>query len=459
MTRAIWFLIKVAIVVAIAVWLADRPGTVNVNWQGYVVETSFGIAVLIGVAVLAFAVFAYRLVRGIIRAPRNIGRYSRHRRRERGYRALTRGMVAVAAGDATTARKMARKADGLLNEPPLTMLLSAQAAQLQGDDRAAKEYFTAMLDRPETAFLGLRGLLTQSLKAGDRVEALQLARRAQSLQPNTPWLLGTLYDLEARAGEWAAAEGTLQQAVQAGSISAEEGRRHRATLLLERSFEAERRGRSDSALSHAQAAHDLAPGFVPAAVRVARMQLANGKHKQANKAIERTWRLSPHPELAEVYREVIANYDPLTRLKLVNRLRSAAPNSVETHIAVALAAIDAQLWGEARANLNKALEMQPSRRLYRLLADLERSERQDEDAARAWLAQAANAPADPAWTCTACNAVSPNWGGLCGHCGAFDSLEWKAPTMTVSLMAPEAGPAITHQPAERPIGPPVPQAT
>ncbi|MBP2311345.1 heme biosynthesis protein HemY [Azospirillum soli] len=446
MIRALWFLAKVAIVVAIAVWLADRPGTVSINWQGYVVETSFGIAVLIAVAALGAAALLYRFVRALIRAPRNIGRYSRSRRRERGYKALTRGMVAVAAGDAATARKMARKADGLLNEPPLTMLLSAQAAQLQGDDRAAKEYFTAMLDRPETAFLGLRGLLTQAIKSGDRVEALQLARRAQSLQPNTPWLLGTLYDLEARAGDWAAAEGTLQQAIQAGAINPEEGRRHRAALLLERSFEAERRGRGDAALSHAQAAHDLLPGFIPAAARAARLLVRAGKHKHAAKTVERAWRAGPHPDLTDAYREVIDGYDPLTRVKLFEKLRNLAPNDVESHISVARASLDAQLWGEARAHLNKALEIQPSRRLYRLLADLERAEHNDEEAARAWLAQAAAAPSDPAWTCDACNAVSHGWGGLCGHCGAFDSLQWKAPTMTVSLMAPETSPAIAHQP-------------
>ena len=45
--------------------------------------------------------------------------------------------------------------------------LAAQAAQLNGDELAARKYFTAMLDRPETRFLGLRGLLTQALKTGD----------------------------------------------------------------------------------------------------------------------------------------------------------------------------------------------------------------------------------------------------------------------------------------------------
>ncbi|WP_207455418.1 heme biosynthesis HemY N-terminal domain-containing protein [Azospirillum sp. SYSU D00513] len=437
MSRAIWFLIKVAIIVAAAIWLVEHPGSVSVNWQGYVVETSFTMAVIIGLVALGVAALLYRLYRAVRGAPTRVRRYSRTRRRERGYKALTQGMVAVAAGDPSTARKMARRADGLLNEPPLTMLLSAQAAQLQGDDQAAKQYFTAMLDRPDTAFLGLRGLLTQAIRSGDRVEALQLARRAQAIQPNTPWLLSTLYDLEARSGDWAAAEGTLQQAMHAKAIPAAEGRHHRAALLLERSFEAERRGRADSALSHAQAAHDLVPGFVPAAVRVARLLIAAGRTKPATKALERAWRETPHPDLSDVYRDLVPGEAPLTRVKRFERLLNVAPNHVEGHLALARASLDAQLWGEARAHLNKALELRPSRRAYQLLAELERSEHKNDEAATAWIAKAASAEPDPAWTCTACGAATHVWSGLCPHCGSFDSLTWKAPAPAVALTLPE----------------------
>lgn len=447
MIRALWFILQVAVVIAAAIWLADRPGTVSVHWLGYAVEAPFWVALLVTVVALGIAALGYRLIRALIRTPHRIRRNSRIRRRERGYRALTQGMVAIAAGDAQTARKMARKADGLLNEPPLTMLLSAQAAQLQGDERAAKEYFTAMLERPETAFLGMRGLLTQAIKSGDRVEALTLARKARGMQPNTPWLLGTLYDLEAQAGDWAAAEGTLQQAIQAGAIPTDEGRRHRAVLLLERSFEAERRGRADAALSHAQAAHDMMPGFVPAAVRLARLQLAADRLKPAAKVVERAWRHSPHPELADIYRSIVSSYDPLTRVRLFQKLVRQSPDSAESHLAVARAAIDAQLWGEARQHLNRAMEIGPTRRTYRLMAELDRGERHDEDAAKDWLAKAANAPEDPVWTCSSCGAVSHNWGGLCGHCGAFDTLTWKAPTVAVPVMEPTDIPPALARPA------------
>src|SRR6202023_2470432 len=90
----------VAVVVAAAVFLADRPGRVDVIWQGWQIETSVG--VLVAAAVLA-ALAVWLLVSAIglvISGPRRILRSRRERRRRAGYRALAQGMVAVAAGDA-----------------------------------------------------------------------------------------------------------------------------------------------------------------------------------------------------------------------------------------------------------------------------------------------------------------------------------------------------------------------
>src|SRR6266404_5267827 len=165
-------------------------------------------------------------------------RRRRERRRRSGYRALTQGMVAVAAGDPHEAQRYARKADALLAEPPLTLLLSAQAAQLEGDETAAKKFFTAMLDRPETEFLGLRGLLNQALRVGDRGTALRLTQRAMTLRPNTPWVVESLFDLEAREGRWETAQKTLAQAVKRRIVPRDRARHHRGVILYELSLAA-----------------------------------------------------------------------------------------------------------------------------------------------------------------------------------------------------------------------------
>src|SRR3546814_18514174 len=62
-------------------------------------------------------------------------------------------------------------------------------------------YFTEMLERPETAFLGLRGLLVQAQREGDIPRAIELAERANRQRPGTRWVLETLFDLQTRRSE------------------------------------------------------------------------------------------------------------------------------------------------------------------------------------------------------------------------------------------------------------------
>ena len=207
--RALPAILVIAALIAGAVFVADRPGAVSLTWEGWRVNTSIAVMIF-GVALIAtIAAALFHLVRKIVAGPGAYARARRERRRRRGYRALTQGMVAVAAGDAAEAKRFARQADLLLAEPPLTLLLSAQAAQLNGDQKAAQNYFAAMLERPETEFLGLRGLIIQALKQNDEAEALRLARRAKALRPKTPWVLASLFDLQARTGKWDEAGTTL----------------------------------------------------------------------------------------------------------------------------------------------------------------------------------------------------------------------------------------------------------
>ena len=140
MVRALVFFTVLGLVVWGAVSLSDQPGSVTLEWGGYRVDTSF--ALLLGMVALIAAVTAllYRLWIFLRRAPGQMKWAWRAKRRQRGYQALTRGMVAVAAGDADEARRQVKRADVLLNEPPLTMLVSAQAAQMNGDEQAAGKF-------------------------------------------------------------------------------------------------------------------------------------------------------------------------------------------------------------------------------------------------------------------------------------------------------------------------------
>lgn len=440
--RTLPALVVVAILVAGAVLVADQPGRVAIVWQGWRVDTSVAVLIVGTLLVAVLAVIVVGLLRRIVGGPRAFLHARRERRRRDGYRALTQGMVAVAAGDADEAQRYARKADVLLAEPPLTLLLSAQAAQLNGDEDAARKYFAAMLNRPETEFLGLRGMLTQALRRGEDGAALRLAERAHTMRPKTPWVLTNLLELQVRAGEWPRAQTTLAELVKAKLVPAATGRHHQAALLLAQSRAA---ADSDTALSFASEAQDLVPGFAPAAARRAELLQRAGNPRKAAKAIETAWRREPHPRLAAAYAALFADEAPLARVKHHEQLAALNPDHVESHLAIAEAALAAQLWGEARRQLaacgadsggNTVSGGAPTARICRLMAALEESEHGDGAAARSWLARTAEAPPDPLWVCANCEAESHDWQPLCARCRGFDSLSWRRPSHAGPALAP-----------------------
>ena len=431
--RTLPVLIVIALLAAGAGFLASEPGSVALTWQGWRVDTSVAVLVF-GVVLLAmFAAALFHLLRKLLGGPRAFMRARREKRRREGYRALTQGMVAVAAGDAEEAHRFARKADTLLAEPPLTLLLSAQAAQLKGDEQAARKYFTAMLERAETEFLGLRGLIMQALRGGDEHAALHLVERARALRPRTPWVLQSLFELQARAGKWLEAEATLAEGLKRTVLASDAARHHRAVLLHERSRAAEAAGDQREALQLAAKAHGLEPGFAPATARYAELLRVGGWTRRAAKAIETAWRDAPHPDLAAAWNALFSEETPVARLKQVDRLAVVNPDHPESRLAQARASLGARLWGEARRHLEalgaKPDAPPPSPRVCRDMAELEEAQHGDVGAAHHWLGRAASSTAaDPAWICGACGAETHSWSAVCPSCRAFASLAWRLPT-------------------------------
>lgn len=458
--RTIFALVIIAALAASAVFFADNPGRVDIVWQGWQIDTSVG--VLIAVAALAALAVALvlRLISLILSSPGAFMRRRREQRRSAGYQALTRGMVAVAAGDPQEARRYARRAEALLAEPPLTLLLSAQAAQIGGDELAAKKFFTAMLDRPETEFLGLRGLLNQALREGDRGTARRLAERAVELRPNTAWALSSLFDLEVRDQRWEFARNVLDRAAKSRFMTPEMARHHRGVILHELSRAAAVQGDRQRALRLAGEAFALAPDLAALAVHHARLLLAEGKTGRTAKAIERAWTTAPHPDLAQLYGEIGNTETPLARVTRFQRLAAQNRAARESHLALAEAALAAELWGEARRHLERALAAAPppvaalptnsgasspplpaiadesdmlsraTPRLCLMMAQVEEAEHGDSGRTREWLDRAVRALPDPRYVCTNCRGESAQWHSLCPSCGAFDTLAWRTPVWT-----------------------------
>ena len=439
MRRAILFAVLAAAASLAAYWLALHPGQVSIQWLGYRLEPPIGLLVL---AVLAFAVVVallYRVFRAILGTPRRIGRAMADSRRRRGYKALSQGMVAVAAGDAQEAQRWSRRADDLLEDPPITLLLAAQAAQLNGDEKAAEKYFSAMLEKPETRFLGLRGLLMQALREGDHQRALGYVRQAHAMRPKTPWVVTNLFELSQRSGDLDGAAAALKQAVKLKAMDKAEAEHKGAVITLAKAERLLAEGQKEEAFTQARLANRSDPDLLAAALLHARLAVERKAWKEAVKVVERSWPRIASAELAALYGAAAPEAKPLEQVKRFTRLAALNPKHRESHLALAEATLEAGLWGEARRHLAELVTLEgedpPRAQVCRLMARLEEAEHHDVAAARRWLERAAVAPPDPAWVCDSCGAVATRWSANCGSCGSFDSLGWRLPRRVGALAA------------------------
>lgn len=432
----LWFALAVALMFG-AAWLAERPGSVTAEWHGWRLDTSVGVLLLAVVVLILLCVAAWFLYRWITGAPGALLEGWGESRRRRGYRELTQGLAAAAAGDGNEAQRHARKAEQLLSEPALTLLLSAQAAQLTGDRDGARRAFTSMLDDEQMAFLGLRGLIGQALRDGDQTRALEYAERAFKLRPQTPWVVHSLFDMQAQIGQWRAAQETLDAGLRTKVVTQEKGRTLKALLLAERSRAAEKDGNDSDAAQLAREAFGLAPERIAVSSRLAEMLIKTGDGRRAMRTLEKAWALTPHPDLSALYLKASGENDPLKRVAIVRKLADQKPDDLESHLALAQAALDAGLWGEARRHLETAGGNNPPARVCRMMAEVEERAESGQAKVHEWLAKAAEAPADRSWRCSACGAHHESWRSVCESCGAFGTIHWRAPGTYGQILPPE----------------------
>lgn len=407
-----------------AVWLAERPGEVSIVWGGLTIETTVAMAA-IGVALLVvLGMMLWSLTRFMLGLPTAFSFASQARKRARGFEAVSRGMVAIGAGDPAAARRHAADANKLIAAEPLTLLLSAQAAQLAGDKPAAEAAFKRMLDDPATRVLGLRGLFVEARRRGDQVAAHAFADEAVRLSPSLAWANDALLEHHAASGQWAEARTAVERRAALRLSDKTESRRHRAVLLAAEALAKEGYDQA-GALNAALEALKLAPGLTPAAALAGRLLAAKGDLRKAARVIETAWREQPHPDLAETYVKLRQGDSASDRLEKAEALMKLKPTSPESAFAVADAAIQARDFAKARAVLQPLVASAATVQTCLLMARLEDAELGSAGRGREWLARSTRAPRDNAWV--ADGVVSEAWLPASPVSGRLDAFAWTLP--------------------------------
>jgi HemY protein len=424
MRRILWIIVVCALVLAAAWLVAGLPGHVTAEFGDTTVEAATPVVAFALIVLLVVVYVVVRLFAALIGIPGRTGRWRNARRHRAGETAVTRTLLALAAGDKGDARRESSRARRLLGDSPQTLLLTAEAGRLAGREDEAETAFRALTERQDAAFLGYRGLLRQAIGRQNWSEAATLARQAEAVHPGAAWLRQERSQLAIRAGHWAEAldlaeAGTPKAALATAAAQAETD--------------------PSKALQLARRAWRDDPSLAPAAVAYAERLRAAGKEKRAQRVLSHSWSIAPHPDLAACALAPVS--DTMARVKAAQALTAANPSHVESRLLLAGTALAAGLTGEARHQAEAARAAGfNQRRLWLLLAEIEEEERCDTEAGRLAqrdaLRRAASADPDPGWRCQSCHTPHDVWHPACPACGAAGSVRWFGAERPVASSVP-----------------------
>jgi len=437
----LWSIIKVAVFIALvaaasfaAIYLLELDGGVRIVMAGQEINLTPLMAV-IALALLVIAIYVLLKLASLLIAVLRfingdetaISRYFDRNRQEKGYRALSEGMMALASGEWNTAISKAARAERLLRKPALTNLLTAQAAEMSGDRAKAEEVYKRLVKNEKTRFVGVRGIMRQKLSQGDTDTALKLAETAFSLKPRHEEVQDTLLKLQAKAEDWAGARRTLRAKLKYGSMPRDVYKRRDAVLALTEAKDVLDAGKTVEAKEEAIEANRLSPDLVPAAVMAARGYIADGSKRHATRIVRKAWDAQPHPDLAAVFAEIEPDESPADRLKRFQKLLKIHPDHRESRLVDAELHIAAEDFPGARRALGSLAEDEPDARALTIMAAIERGEGSSDAVVKGWLARALSAPRGPQWVCESCHHIHSEWVPVCENCQSFDTLSWTAP--------------------------------
>jgi len=402
MRAVLGLILLTALTVAGAWWIEHLTGNISLTVAGLTVEAPISVAVL---ALLIFAAVLwglYRLLHWLFSLGTALRRAGGRRAASKGEAALTATLTALAAHEAEAARAAAARARRFLGDAPHVLMLAATAATAAGQHAEAESLYETLAARKDSAFLGLRGLISHATAKGEWGRAHELASRAEAANPGTAWLRNERTTLALKHGDW-----------QAALLLTKDRAPHAALAAAAADSETD----PVKAIKLAKAAYKRDPALPAAALAYARRLREAGREKLAQDILRDAWARTPVPELAAMALSTAP--DRIAALRQAEALVQGAPESAESHFLLARLNLEAGQPGEAvrHAEAAEAAGL-TQRRLYALAADIAAATQDPALQARLQTlrARAPQAKPDAEWYCGHCGTRQAGWAAACGTC-------------------------------------------
>lgn len=425
MIRLTFYIILAVALAYCAALISSYAGQVLITGQGWEIRFSTAILVVLVILYTLLIWFVSRLIKwlniaSLFNSPQRLAA-----KREKAEADIDLAWSALVLEDYDEAIKLGKRAKSKLGNDHNVLRLLATASQYKGEKQ--NPYLETLKISPQSATWVQKKELDLLMQQKSWNAASDLVKTMLLNHPKNPLLLGLRYSLAARLGQWQEAYEYLQDALsEKGAIKAEDKGHLKAVLEYCLALEEKAAGKRPESLTKSKTALKNDATFSPAAALAARVYIEQGDKKSAEKILNTIWKVAPNKEIAEMISDLYPQESATETFRRIQKLSSgAAQNSADNQHLIAKIALDAKHWPEAR----KALELlitakKATKTTYLLLAELERKQKNDEQAANKFVEKAEKASRDSRWQCNQCKTTLTHYKPVCTNCHDFDSVNW-----------------------------------
>lgn len=388
MFRSIIIFFKIGLLTALAIWLVNNTGRVEITLSDYSIETSLSVVVL-GLLILATLIYFIRnFIKKIFNTKERVSDFFYNRKQRVAYKALLSSLSFIETGDTDNKIINIEKVKDFYNGKELFDYFKAKLCLLLGDNSGAEYYYKKLLEVSEAKFLALYGLIRINQRKEDYKSALLLADDAYKIQPSSFWLLETLFNLLVKNECFQRAQIILSKMHNLNYLTKDQLNTKSALLWVDYTKKIKEYTLQEKYLKKA---YGIAPKLYEVVIPYVNCLNNLGKKKYADKILKKIWIISPNYKVVDTFVNINKSIDSVQLAKKVADFCKLVPENKDIHLILARVYLDAKLWGKTRVQLKKFKPEELTIKICRMFAELEISENKNYSAANKWLERAVNA--------------------------------------------------------------------
>ncbi len=404
--KIIKLFITVTLVSSFVVWLSNNPGTVEIIWQNYLIETDlFGLTMAI-----LFLIFSVLLFNLLFSSIKNIPKDFRYKKNIKNLSltnlCLDNIAEALLIGDYENIEKNSRKLKKFLNNDFFSVFMLFNSSLIKNDLEKSRKYLKIMESIPRAKYISKRAKIILLIKENKKIEVKEELLKTCKEYPGDHWFHDKLSRIYALEENWKLAHDSIDN-------------------LKSLPFEL-RNNLADLKILTGESPIDafkLSDNSIQVVKETIKFYINQNDLKRAINVVERTWMNLLCLEIIEVFMKFKCNDEKnkLKRYKLVSKVlkKNIDEKSNETKLALAFASYEASIWGESQNFLEKIQEDEWDERvidLYKKISDKTSKAKQS-------ISKFKVLP-KPKWRCVTCEHQEEKWQLFCTNCSSIGSLIW-----------------------------------